>query len=232
MNRHGGAESSARAVALHRGAEPAPDGVGHLRRVIRSVGEVAQRDGAGSPPAGPREGLERRTVADAPDQAERRFRPRARRARSTARPPLVRMRRRKPWVLARLRLFGWYVRFNEEPPRGGRARPESRGPRGRRKPPSVRLRPPRSQRGGAGSAGLGKTPAGPCRTRMPVLRCAPRSTTARRVDFPARIGRPPAPRLRRCPHLWTLLWTTSGDGGQRPDRQRGGPQRCGREKKR
>ena len=45
-------------------------------------------------------------------------------ARSTARPPLVRMRRRKPWVLARLRLLGWYVRFNEEPPRGGRARPE------------------------------------------------------------------------------------------------------------
>ena len=34
------------------------------------------------------------------------------------------MRRRNPWVLARLRLFGWYVRFNEEPPRGGRARPE------------------------------------------------------------------------------------------------------------
>jgi hypothetical protein len=124
VNCHCGAEPSARAVALHRGAEPAPDGVGHLRRVIRSVGEEAQRNRAGSPPAGPREGLERRTVADAPDQAERRFRPRARRARSTARPPLVRMRRRKPWVLARLRLFGWYVRFNAEPPRGGRARPE------------------------------------------------------------------------------------------------------------
>jgi hypothetical protein len=37
---------------------------------------------------------------------------------------LVRIRTRKPWVLARLRVFGWYVRFNEEPPRGGRARPE------------------------------------------------------------------------------------------------------------
>ena len=110
-------------VALHRGAEPPPDGVGHPRRVVGSVGEEAQRDRAGSLPAGPREGLERRTVADAPDQAERRFRPRARRARSTARPPLVRIRRRKPWVLARLRLLGWYVRFNEEPPRGGRARP-------------------------------------------------------------------------------------------------------------
>ena len=73
-------------------------------------------------PAGPREGLERRTVANAPDQAERRLRPRARRARNTARSPLVRIRRRKPWVLARLRLLGWYVRFKEEPPRGGRAR--------------------------------------------------------------------------------------------------------------
>ena len=85
---------------------PPADGIGHPRRVVRTVGENTQRDRPGSPPAGPREGLERRTVANAPDQAERRFRPRARRARSTARPPFVRMRRRKPWVLARLRLFG------------------------------------------------------------------------------------------------------------------------------
>lgn len=118
------AQASADTVPRDGVADPAADGIGHPRRVVRSVGEKAQRDRAGSPPAGPREGLERRTVANAPDQAERRFRPRARRARSTARPPLVRMRRRKPWVLARLRLFGWYVRFNEEPPRGGRAQPE------------------------------------------------------------------------------------------------------------
>ncbi len=111
-------------IANDRGADPPADGVGHPRRVIGTAGEKTQRNRAGSPPAGPREGLERRTVANAPDQAESRFRPRARRARSTARPPFVRMRRRKPWVLARLRLFGWYVRFNEEPPRGGRARPE------------------------------------------------------------------------------------------------------------
>ena len=124
LQRHRGAEPTARPVALHRVAEAAADGVRHSRRVVGPVGEVAQRDGAGSLPAGPREGLERRTVANAPDQAERRLRPRARRARSTARPPLVRIRSRKPWVLARLRLLGWYVRFNEEPPRGGRARPE------------------------------------------------------------------------------------------------------------
>ena len=124
LQRHRGAEPTARPVALHRVAKATADGVRHSRRVVGPVGEVAQRDGAGSLPAGPREGLERRTIANAPDQAERRLRPRARRARSTARPPLVRMRSRNPWVLARLRLFGWYVRFNEEPPRGGRARPE------------------------------------------------------------------------------------------------------------
>lgn len=38
---------------------------------------------------------------------QRRLRPFARRARSTARPPLVDMRARKPWHFARLRLFGW-----------------------------------------------------------------------------------------------------------------------------
>ena len=124
VQRDRGTQASAGAVALHRGAEAPAEGVGHPRRIIRAVGEEAQRDGPGSPPAGPREGLERRTVADAPDQAESRFRPRARRARSTARPPFVRIRMRKPCVLARLRLLGWYVRFNEEPPRGSRARPE------------------------------------------------------------------------------------------------------------
>jgi len=122
VQRDRGTQPPARPIALHRVAEAPTDGVGHPRRVVGSVGEEAQRDRAGSLPAGPREGLERRTVANAPDQAERRLRPRARRARSTARPPLVRIRRRKPWVLARLRLLGWYVRFKEEPPRGGRAR--------------------------------------------------------------------------------------------------------------
>ena len=180
VERHRGAEPSAGTVALHRGAEPAPDGVGHLRRVIRSVGEEAQRDGAGSPPAGPREGLERRTVADAPDQAERRFRPRARRARSTARPPLVRMRRRKPWVLARLRLLGWYVRFNEEPPRGGRARPGvgDHAGGGNRQVYGPAHEPCNTE------PSLGKTPSAPCRTRMPVLRCALRPAAAGRVHFP------------------------------------------------
>ena len=162
-------------VALHRGAEAPADGVGHPRRIIGSIGEEAQRNRAGPLPAGPREGLERRTVANVPDQAERRFRPRARRARSTARPPLVRIRRRKPWVLARLRLFGWYVRFTGRAPSRRSRAARSRGPSGRRKRHSVRVRPPPTQRGAPRIASLGKTLAAPCRTRTPVLRCAPRS---------------------------------------------------------
>lgn len=33
------------------------------------------------------------------------------------RPPLERIRTRKPWVLFRFRLFGWYVRFMAQVPR-------------------------------------------------------------------------------------------------------------------
>ena len=41
----------------------------------------------------------------------RRERPLRRRAVSTARPPVVFIRARKPWVRFRLILLGWYVRF-------------------------------------------------------------------------------------------------------------------------
>ena len=44
-------------------------------------------------------------------QAESSARPLRRRAARIARPARVRMRRRKPWVLARRRLFGWKVRL-------------------------------------------------------------------------------------------------------------------------
>ena len=120
---HRGAEPAAHAVALHRGAEPAPDGVGHPRRVVGSVGEEAQRDRAGSPPAGPARGP-RTSHGRGRARSGRETLPAAGAAGAQhGAPPLVRIRRRKPWVLARLRLFGWNVRFNEEPPRGGRARP-------------------------------------------------------------------------------------------------------------
>jgi hypothetical protein len=44
-------------------------------------------------------------------QADRRARPLRRRAPMMERPARVRIRNRKPWVLARRRLFGWKVRF-------------------------------------------------------------------------------------------------------------------------
>ena len=56
--------------------------------------------------------LDRRS-AHRPGQPEtlRRLRPLRRRAARIARPARVRIRRRKPWVFARRRVFGWYVRF-------------------------------------------------------------------------------------------------------------------------
>jgi hypothetical protein len=65
----------------------------------------------------------------------------------TACPPRVRMRMRNPWVLARLRLLGWNVRFTEGPPRGGlRAEPE-RGYAREAEPGECRGRSARSQSG-------------------------------------------------------------------------------------
>jgi hypothetical protein len=43
-------------------------------------------------------------------------RPLSRLARRIALPPLVAIRARNPWVLARLRVFGWYVRFTVNRP--------------------------------------------------------------------------------------------------------------------
>lgn len=54
---------------------------------------------------------ERAPASESDDQAERRCRPFSRRARITARPPLVAIRWRNPCFLARLRTFGWKVRF-------------------------------------------------------------------------------------------------------------------------
>lgn len=110
-------------------------------------------------------------VADAPDQAERRARPRERRFLSTARPPRVRMRRRKPCFFLRFRLFGWKVRFTlasldemvgPRATRGGwRVVPPGAG-RGRILGRARRWR----QRGRAGpDPGAIHRPAGPSRSR-------------------------------------------------------------------
>jgi hypothetical protein len=117
------------------------------------------------------------------------LRPRARRARRTARPPLVRIRRRKPWVFARLRLLGWYVRFKGRAP-SRRSRPvRSGGPCGRRKRPSVRVRCRPAQCGAARIQAIllvwGKPPR-------------PLVAQGRRCYVARSLGRRRAVRLFRC----------------------------------
>ena len=193
-----------------------------------------QRDGAGSAPAGPSEGLEACTVANAPDQAERRFRPRARRARSTARPPRVRIRPRKPWVLLRLRLLGWKVRFKRKassrwPARsewglraGGDERFSVEAARFQAQCGAVCVRESSS---GAPRAreripplvdsGRGCYVARLARLRPGRLRTSPAgpqgldqadTETTRRGHLTQISGRR-ACIVHRSPHLWTLLWT-------------------------
>ena len=55
--------------------------------------------------------VRRENYSRKPGFTETRFRPLARRRASTACPPLVLMRTRKPCVLERRRRFGWNVRF-------------------------------------------------------------------------------------------------------------------------
>jgi hypothetical protein len=131
----------------------------------------------------PGEGREGRTIANSPDQAESRFRPRARRERRTARPPRVRMRVRKPCVFLRFRVFGWYVRFTG-PPRRWVARGRSRDPRGRRNAPVYRRPAARVQRERRRSQ-----PAGTCGPPLVGLRgrcyvSAPRGAAAGRRELP------------------------------------------------
>ena len=77
-------------------------------------------------------------------QAARRSRPLRRRAASTARPARVRMRRRKPWVLCRRRLFGWNVRLLKvfTPLRGLADESGHRVGRASRSPVAGQLAPP------------------------------------------------------------------------------------------
>src|SRR5438093_1337145 len=98
-------------VADHGMAGLPPDRERNARWCVGAVMDEPERHRAGPATPGPGQGLEGRTIANAPDQAESRFRPRARRSRSTARPPRVRIRIRKPWVFLRFRLLGWNVRF-------------------------------------------------------------------------------------------------------------------------
>ena len=105
-------------------AQPVPDrgrtdvtaeGVGDPGRITGRAVDTADGEGTGATGRNTRERDEGRMVADAPDQAERRARPRERRALSTARPPRVRMRVRNPCFFLRFRLLGWNVRFTMAP---------------------------------------------------------------------------------------------------------------------
>ena len=88
-----------------------------------------------------------RSGAGSTGQAESSARPLRRRPARIARPARVRIRSRKPWVLARRRLFGWKVRLDTDTPQvdqvtAGRRKQETLGgsvPR-RRTSPSENLR--------------------------------------------------------------------------------------------
>ncbi len=85
-----------------------------LRRVVVKSRRRRSRAGGGS--------------TAGPPQAESRLRPLSRRAATMVRPARVRMRNRKPCVLARRRLFGWKVRLLTARVSEGRASSTRDGP--------------------------------------------------------------------------------------------------------
>ena len=97
-------------IANHGRSERATERERHprRRRAVWRIEEVGapQHSGPSAPTIG-RDAREGAALSDAPDQADRRCRPLARRAFNTARPARVLMRLRKPCFLARRRLFGW-----------------------------------------------------------------------------------------------------------------------------
>lgn len=111
-------EATPETVAYDGVPHSTADPIGHLW-MLSARPRAGEGDGAATAALAPSEGNERLTLPDAIDQALNRDRPRRRRARITARPPCVRMRRRKPCFFLRLRVFGWKVRFMSRPPRRG-----------------------------------------------------------------------------------------------------------------
>jgi hypothetical protein len=125
----------------------------------------------------------------------------------------VDMRWRKPWFLARLRTFGWKVRFTFPPRRSGSEGPD-------RVPAAApcadeaggtRVTAPRGHRttlGGGPSQGQSRGPH-PLRTPpWPVLRSP--SCRARRSARPATASTPAkcrSPPLEACPFVFHSMWT-------------------------
>jgi hypothetical protein len=100
-----GDEAGASSFVRLRSSQP----VHHQRSSGRSPppagDDVVLRTGPDASPGG------QHARSDPLDQADRTRRPLERRPARMARPARVRMRSRKPWVLARRRLFGWKVRL-------------------------------------------------------------------------------------------------------------------------
>jgi hypothetical protein len=108
----GGAQPPSHTVADHGGTDLPVDGEGDATDLAARVGATLHlevRPSCTTPLT--TKDTERAPASESDDQAERRCRPFSRRARITARPPLVAIRWRNPCFLARLRTFGWKVRF-------------------------------------------------------------------------------------------------------------------------
>lgn len=130
------AEKALGAVARHRTAQPSRRGQTEAAVAALIVDRYQCEHGAVQPQSLAQDALEfrprtqpfrrpetRPLGAGGGGYAPIRLRPFCRRRFSTRRPPLVRMRTRNPWVLFRLRLFGWNVRFMLSPGRFGERPP-------------------------------------------------------------------------------------------------------------
>jgi len=83
----------------------------HVHDETSPASSAASLHGRGELVPAPQTMFDREHVLVLKPYADRRARPLDRREERTARPARVRIRSRKPWVLARRRLFGWYVRL-------------------------------------------------------------------------------------------------------------------------
>ena len=96
-----------------------------------------------------------------------RFRPFCRRRFSTRRPPLVRIRTRKPWVFFRRRLLGWNVLFMTGLPHPRKVDPQVERSLSRHKALRIGKMAPACQLNAATATAL------PCLLRMLVLALPP-----------------------------------------------------------
>ena len=115
---HDSAESTTNSVAHNGAPDGTADRIGHPWPTVMEIGwigikcpEPDLKGSAADCSTITTKGQKVVSVAESTDQADSRDRPLWRRAFTIARPALVRMRLRKPCLRARLRTFGWYVRF-------------------------------------------------------------------------------------------------------------------------